>query len=293
MKALSKVLGGFKGASKKDRQLPPMNDTIISCLCQVFTFIDTHHCDEEGLYRVPGDAEETERLYQAIVHGAMNARVLNECSGPHCIASAVKRVLASHEPLIGYRFYDKFVDADADYSELFEQLPENSCRLLDIILDHINNVVASTHSKMTYSNIAICFGMQLLRPLSADNVANDTDIPSATAELKTREKALVALFSSRKHDASLEQKVDSMIKHDNAATVQQRSVKITAPHSDPMDNQTQERLKGALHKMGNVLHVLKYDRCLFVLISNVLRLLRRTRELWLLCMKLEMRRRSV
>lgn len=121
MRALGKVLGGF--SSKKDRSFPPINDSIASSICLAVTFLNDNYCDEEGLYRIPGDTDETEKVYVAIMKGRLTDNTLESAAGPHCIASAIKRVLASHEPLLTYRYYDAFLSVDADYSELLTKLP--------------------------------------------------------------------------------------------------------------------------------------------------------------------------
>lgn len=132
------------------------------------------HPSAQGLYRVPGSAQDVERLFTQWSSGSI--KTLPTGLDPYLVASLVKksfRDLATIEPLVPFESYDKFVDIANPSSDtssqvyylrvLLERLPYRNRQLLGALLKHLRTV--SRHSdtnRMTNYNLSVCWAPNII-----------------------------------------------------------------------------------------------------------------------------------
>ena len=143
------------------------------CLCGVRA-AHARHPSAQGLYRVPGSAQDVERLFTQWSSGGI--KTLPTGLDPYLVASLVKksfRDLATIEPLVPFESYDKFVDIANPSSDtssqvyylrvLLERLPDRNRKLLGALLKHLRTV--SRHSdtnRMTNYNLSVCWAPNII-----------------------------------------------------------------------------------------------------------------------------------
>eukprot|EP00761_Pharyngomonas_kirbyi_P007996 gb/GECH01008007.1/.p1 GENE.gb/GECH01008007.1/~~gb/GECH01008007.1/.p1 ORF type:complete len:723 (+),score=145.63 gb/GECH01008007.1/:1-2169(+) len=125
----------------------------------------------EGIFRLPGDTNEVERLKEQLCDGDFNI----ETKDVHAYASLFKlwlRELA--EPIIPHELYDQSLKAanDADKCiEVAHQLSDLHYAVLEFVVSFLSKMCdeeISAITKMTPQNLAVVFSPNILRCLSDD-----------------------------------------------------------------------------------------------------------------------------
>ncbi|KAJ8361379.1 hypothetical protein SKAU_G00179040 [Synaphobranchus kaupii] len=149
---------------------------------QCVDFIREQGLDEEGLFRMPGQANLVKELQDAFDCG--DKPLLNSNTDVHTVASLLKLYLRElPEPVVPFCKYQDFLtcaqllakDEEAGIDELGKQvktLPQANYNLLKYICKFLDEV--QTHSgqnKMSVQNLATVFGPNILRPEMEDPVS--------------------------------------------------------------------------------------------------------------------------
>ncbi|XP_049322047.1 rho GTPase-activating protein 24 isoform X2 [Astyanax mexicanus] len=149
---------------------------------QCVDFIRQWGLQEEGLFRLPGQANLVKELQDAFDCGEKPS--FNSSTDVHTVASLLKLYLRElPEPVIPFCKYDEFLactkllskDQDSGMKELrrqVESLPLVNYNLLKYICRFLDEVQSySGVNKMSVQNLATVFGPNILRPKVEDPVA--------------------------------------------------------------------------------------------------------------------------
>ncbi|KAF7705006.1 rho GTPase-activating protein 22 [Silurus meridionalis] len=149
---------------------------------QCVNFIRERGLDEEGLFRMPGQANLVKELQDAFDYGEKPQFDSN--TDVHTVASLLKLYLRElPEPVIPFCKYDDFLtcsqilakDEDEGLQELIQQvktLPSANYNLLKYICKFLDEVQShSGENKMSVQNLATVFVPNILRPKMEDPVA--------------------------------------------------------------------------------------------------------------------------
>ncbi|XP_047673337.1 rho GTPase-activating protein 22 isoform X2 [Tachysurus fulvidraco] len=149
---------------------------------QCVNFIRERGLDEEGLFRMPGQANLVKELQDAFDCGEKPQFDSN--TDIHTVASLLKLYLRElPEPVIPFCKYDDFLtcaqllakDEEEGLQELEQQvktLPSANYNLLKYICNFLDEVQShSGENKMSVQNLATVFGPNILRPKMEDPVA--------------------------------------------------------------------------------------------------------------------------
>uniref|UniRef100_A0A8C5S551 Rho GTPase activating protein 22 n=1 Tax=Laticauda laticaudata TaxID=8630 RepID=A0A8C5S551_LATLA len=149
---------------------------------QCVDFIRTRGLTEEGLFRLPGQANLVKDLQDSFNGGKKPQFDRN--TDVHAVASLLKRYLRElPEPVIPFANYQDFLscgqllskDKGQGTRELTKQvlcLPEANYNLLRFICRFLDEVQSyASHNKMSIQNLATVFGPNILRPQVEDPVA--------------------------------------------------------------------------------------------------------------------------
>ncbi|XP_026544338.1 rho GTPase-activating protein 22 isoform X2 [Notechis scutatus] len=149
---------------------------------QCVDFIRTRGLTEEGLFRLPGQANLVKDLQDSFDGGKKPQFDRN--TDVHAVASLLKRYLRElPEPVIPFANYQDFLscgqllskDKGQGTRELTKQvlcLPEANYNLLRFICRFLDEVQSyASHNKMSIQNLATVFGPNILRPQVEDPVA--------------------------------------------------------------------------------------------------------------------------
>ncbi|KAG7325447.1 hypothetical protein KOW79_011763 [Hemibagrus wyckioides] len=149
---------------------------------QCVNFIRERGLDEEGLFRMPGQANLVKELQDAFDCGEKPQFDCN--TDVHTVASLLKLYLRElPEPVIPFCKYDDFLtcaqllakDEEEGLQELGQQvktLPSANFNLLKYICNFLDEVQShSSENKMSVQNLATVFGPNILRPNMEDPVA--------------------------------------------------------------------------------------------------------------------------
>ncbi|KAK3528987.1 hypothetical protein QTP70_014118, partial [Hemibagrus guttatus] len=149
---------------------------------QCVNFIRERGLDEEGLFRMPGQANLVKELQDAFDCGEKPQFDSN--TDVHTVASLLKLYLRElPEPVIPFCKYDDFLtcaqlvakDEEEGLHELGQQvktLPSANYNLLKYICNFLDEVQShSSENKMSVQNLATVFGPNILRPKMEDPVA--------------------------------------------------------------------------------------------------------------------------
>ncbi|KAF4085423.1 hypothetical protein AMELA_G00118170 [Ameiurus melas] len=149
---------------------------------QCVNFIREQGLDEEGLFRMPGQANLVKELQDAFDCGEKPQFDSN--TDVHTVASLLKLYLRElPEPVIPFCKYDDFLtcaqllakDEEEGLQELGQQvktLPSANYNLLKYICKFLDEVQShSGENKMSVQNLATVFGPNILRPKMEDPVA--------------------------------------------------------------------------------------------------------------------------
>ncbi|KAJ5067168.1 rho/rac/cdc gtpase-activating protein [Anaeramoeba ignava] len=142
-------------------------------LVKCFDFIEKNGINVEGIYRKMGTSENVAKLKE-FFDQTDDLEIESVTKSPHDTAEIVKLYLRElGEPLIPNSLYDDFIKADG-FSILWEKmeflnslvdsLPKPNFESLKLLCQHMNKVSgASSHNKMTLSNLAMFIGPLILR----------------------------------------------------------------------------------------------------------------------------------
>ncbi|XP_037318930.2 rho GTPase-activating protein 22 isoform X3 [Pungitius pungitius] len=148
---------------------------------QCVDFIRDRGLDEEGLFRMPGQANLVKELQEAFDCG--DKPLLDSNTDVHTVASLLKLYLRElPEPVIPFSKYEDFLncaqllakDEEEGVQELGRQvntLPLPNYNLLTYICKFLDEVQShSSENKMSVQNLATVFGPNILRPKMEDPV---------------------------------------------------------------------------------------------------------------------------
>ncbi|XP_007233632.3 rho GTPase-activating protein 22 isoform X1 [Astyanax mexicanus] len=149
---------------------------------QCVDFIREQGLDEEGLFRMPGQANLVKELQDAFDCG--DKPQFDSNTDVHTVASLLKLYLRElPEPVIPFCKYDDFLscaqilakDEEEALQQLWQQvktLPPANFNLLKYICKFLDEVQShSMQNKMSVQNLATVFGPNILRPKMEDPVA--------------------------------------------------------------------------------------------------------------------------
>ncbi|KAM4624404.1 rho GTPase-activating protein 22 [Polymixia lowei] len=149
---------------------------------QCVDFIRERGLDEEGLFRMPGQANLVKDLQEAFDCG--DKPLFDSNTDVHTVASLLKLYLRElPEPVIPFAKYEDFLtcaqllakDEEEGVQELGKQvstLPLPNYNLLKYICKFLDEVQShSNENKMSVQNLATVFGPNILRPKMEDPVA--------------------------------------------------------------------------------------------------------------------------
>jgi len=145
--------------------------------------------EEEGLFRIPGDTMQVEKLKQtydvdcrlAHRHELSNYQ-MNSVAG--CVKLYFREL---PEPILTHRLYSTFITVGKNTSEMarktnlrlmIRKLPEDNRKILTYLMHHLHKI--SLHcekNKMTVNNLATCWAPNLLRPEkeTTEQMMNDVE----------------------------------------------------------------------------------------------------------------------
>ncbi|KAL8186630.1 UNVERIFIED_CONTAM: hypothetical protein K2H54_001757 [Gekko kuhli] len=148
---------------------------------QCADFIREHGLSEEGLFRMPGQANLVKDLQESFDCG--EKPLLDRNTDVHTVASVLKLYLRElPEPVIPFARYEDFLscgqllskDRGEGTQELARQvknLPQANYNLLKYICKFLDEVQShSSYNKMSVQNLATVFGPNILRPPIEDPV---------------------------------------------------------------------------------------------------------------------------
>ncbi|KAJ7987656.1 hypothetical protein DPEC_G00328740 [Dallia pectoralis] len=148
---------------------------------QCVDFIRERGLDEEGLFRMPGQANLVKDLQEAFDCG--DKPLFDSNTDVHTVASLLKLYLRElPEPVVPFSKYDDFLtcaqllakDAEEGVQELgkhVSNLPTDNCNLLKYICMFLDEVQSHANkNKMSVQNLATVFGPNILRPKMEDPV---------------------------------------------------------------------------------------------------------------------------
>ncbi|XP_051779760.1 rho GTPase-activating protein 22-like isoform X2 [Erpetoichthys calabaricus] len=148
---------------------------------QCVDFIRERGLNEEGLFRMPGQANLVKELQDAFDCG--DKPLFDSNTDVHTVASLLKLYLRElPEPVIPFAKYEDFLscaqllakDEEEGIRELIKQvknLPQANYNLLKYICKFLDEVQAhSSENKMSVQNLATVFGPNILRPKLEDPV---------------------------------------------------------------------------------------------------------------------------
>uniref|UniRef100_A0A8C1S4K4 Rho GTPase activating protein 22 n=1 Tax=Cyprinus carpio TaxID=7962 RepID=A0A8C1S4K4_CYPCA len=149
---------------------------------QCVDFIREQGLKEEGLFRMPGQANLVKELQDAFDCG--DKPLFDSNTDVHTVASLLKLYLRElPEPVIPFNKYEDFLtcaqlllkDEEVGLSELVKQvntLPQANYNLLKYICKFLDEVQShSNENKMSVQNLATVFGPNILRPKIEDPVS--------------------------------------------------------------------------------------------------------------------------
>lgn len=141
---------------------------------EVIEYLDKNGLKIEGIFRIPGNSIQIQQL-QDYYDCTSDALTIDTVDDVHAVAGLMKQYLRDlPDPLLTHRFYDTFIaimkNPDYEYriiniKKLLAALPVPHKNLLQQIFAFLLRVAAQSDvNKMTFPNLAIVFGPNLLRP---------------------------------------------------------------------------------------------------------------------------------
>uniref|UniRef100_A0A673IX88 Rho GTPase-activating protein 22-like n=1 Tax=Sinocyclocheilus rhinocerous TaxID=307959 RepID=A0A673IX88_9TELE len=145
---------------------------------QCVDFIREQGLDEEGLFRMPGQANLVKELQEAFDCG--DKPQFDSNTDVHTVASLLKLYLRElPEPVVPFCKYEDFLNCaqllakdEEELGKLVTTLPAANYNLLKYICKFLDEVQSHAHeNKMGVQNLATVFGPNILRPKLEDPVA--------------------------------------------------------------------------------------------------------------------------
>jgi len=145
-------------------------------------WIDKHALKEVGLFRIPGDTFEVNKLkamYDAAERGSIDLEAAG-LDSPHTIAGLLKLYVRElPQPLLLYRFYTTFIKVQKNHDKekrtanlriLIKGLPKHNKDLLLFVMKFLSKVAQNSDiNMMNIDNLALVWGPNLLRPDKDDH----------------------------------------------------------------------------------------------------------------------------
>jgi len=148
----------------------------VPCIIEDCTkWLEANALDEEGIFRIPGDAKQVRFLRDAFDKDPkLHIDFTKENVSAHSVAGLLKLYVRElPEPLLLFRFYDTFLkvgkndDSTArtrNLRMLVHGLPKSNKNVLIYLMQFLNKLSKhSQNNKMTLTNIATCWAPNLLR----------------------------------------------------------------------------------------------------------------------------------
>ncbi|KAL7890003.1 hypothetical protein AOLI_G00022610 [Acnodon oligacanthus] len=184
---------------------------------QCVDFIREQGLKEEGLFRMPGQANLVKELQDAFDCG--DKPLFDSNTDVHTVASLLKLYLRElPEPVIPFNKYEDFLtcaqlllkDEEVGLTELAKQvktLPQANYNLLKYICKFLDEVQShSNENKMSVQNLATVFGPNILRPKMEDPVT----MMEGTSQVQHLMTVLISehdrLYGSTESEVSSEQR---------------------------------------------------------------------------------------
>ncbi|XP_033004341.1 rho GTPase-activating protein 22 isoform X2 [Lacerta agilis] len=149
---------------------------------QCVDFIREHGLAEEGLFRMPGQANLVKELQDSFDCG--EKPLFDSNTDVHTVASLLKLYLRElPEPVIPFARYEDFLscgqllskdkgEGTQELARHVRSLPQANYNLLKYICKFLDEVQShSSHNKMSVQNLATVFGPNILRPQVEDPLA--------------------------------------------------------------------------------------------------------------------------
>ncbi|XP_034993376.2 rho GTPase-activating protein 22 isoform X2 [Zootoca vivipara] len=149
---------------------------------QCVDFIREHGLAEEGLFRMPGQANLVKELQDSFDSG--EKPLFDSNTDVHTVASLLKLYLRElPEPVIPFARYEDFLscgqllskdkgEGTQELARHVRSLPQANYNLLKYICKFLDEVQShSSHNKMSVQNLATVFGPNILRPQVEDPLA--------------------------------------------------------------------------------------------------------------------------
>ena len=177
--------------------LPPFSAAACAGLCSLFDVLSARGLlRTEGIYRVPGDGRRAQEIADLCAAGAADAAApaLRGASAAD-LASAVKLLLRTHEPVVPYESFGAWTARDqgaADYAAHLLRLGDAPRRrALHRLLSHMGDVLrpeTARFNRMTPDALATCIGVNVFR--RSENAA---DMMFSVAEVRRTFERMVEL----------------------------------------------------------------------------------------------------
>ncbi|XP_074649677.1 rho GTPase-activating protein 26-like [Tubulanus polymorphus] len=162
---------------KDDRSL--LDDIGFNFVSKAIQSLESRGLEDQGLYRVVGVSSKVNKLLQMGLDKRKADKLNLEDAAEwetKTLTSAIKSYLRNlPEPLMSFELHTKFTAAAKQESKtlrihdihtLVHKLPEANFEMLDILIVHLTKVAEkSAINLMTISNLGVCFGPTLMRPL--------------------------------------------------------------------------------------------------------------------------------
>ncbi|KAL6056069.1 N-chimaerin [Balamuthia mandrillaris] len=184
-------------------ELPPI---ILDCL----HFLESHHAEQsEGLFRISGDFNLTNRVYKLYEKGKTVDLEKEVGDKEHVVAGILKKYIRELPiPLLTFEYYNCFMavmDIENEKERIdpirtaVNLLPPANKKTLTMLLAFLKKVSQnSAVNKMTTENLALVFSPSILRP-----PGDSEDVLSATLMMGGKAAALVSLLIDRYEDLFL------------------------------------------------------------------------------------------
>ena len=132
------------------------------------------HCEKvEGIFRLNGSDILTKRLIEALDAGRI--KDWSKYQNVHTVATALKRYfrsMATTEPIIPFRLYNEIIrigkeepskESHRQLKEFFKKLDTGRYNTLSYLIKFLNFIAShAEENKMTSSNLAVCFGPNII-----------------------------------------------------------------------------------------------------------------------------------
>ena len=145
-------------------------NVVIDCVGFLRDFPDA--LSTEGIFRISPSIVQIAKVKESFVNAADSVNLFQLTSDVHVVASCLKHFFSElPEPLFPFSMYDSLCRAyDSDNREeelqaIVDSLPTGNRYVLAFLFGFLTEVAAlSEVNKMTFQNIAVCFGPNLIRP---------------------------------------------------------------------------------------------------------------------------------